>query len=183
MVQDSPWACNRILLLKEIERRNTLSSFRDFHPVKWFTEDEEKDDHTHPIDPIAILQATARISKFTLKFGHLSTLSLLRGSTGQCGRPLKMSGELMMLHERVISPDTTFPIESLGWTIAFKGHFSSWPYSLKSSLLNRHISCVRSSHSLYWILDLLTLKCSSTVIGWRWKVASLLCLGWALCIL
>lgn len=44
MVQDSPWACNRILLLKEIERKNTLSSSRDFHSVKWFTEDEEKDE-------------------------------------------------------------------------------------------------------------------------------------------
>lgn len=134
---------------------------------------------THPIDPTAVLPATARISKFTLKFEHSSHLSLPRGRTVQYGRPLKMSRELMMLHERVISPDATFPIDSLDRTIAFKCHFSSWPYSLKSSLLNRHISCVRSSHSLYWILDLLTLKCSSTVIGWRWKVASLLCLGLA----
>lgn len=71
------------------------------------------------------------------------------------------------------------------WTeqLPLNATLSSSPSSLKSSLLNRHISCVRRSPSLYWILDLLTLKCSSAVIGWRWKVASLLCLGLVLCIL
>lgn len=43
IVEDSPWACNRILLLREIEGMNTLSSFRDFHSVKWFTNDEEEE--------------------------------------------------------------------------------------------------------------------------------------------
>lgn len=76
----------------------------------------------HFIDPIAILPATARIYKFTLKFEHSIHLFLPRVGTEQYGGPLKMPGELMVLHEGVISPDATFPIDSLDRTIAFKCH-------------------------------------------------------------
>lgn len=79
-------------------------------------------DLTYFIDPITVLSVEAGIYKFTLKFQHSSHLFLPRVETEQSGGPLKMSGELMMLHEEVISPDATFPVDSLDRTIAFKCH-------------------------------------------------------------